>query len=324
MIRTTRRALAGLAALPFLRPALAQAPWAPSRPVRLLVGFPPGGAADTVARRIAEALTPSLGQPVVVENRPGAGAQIAVDAVAKAAPDGHTIGLSPVGPLVVNPVLTPARMPYDAANDFTVLTHVWDQPNVLVGSLAVPAEGQAFLAWLRARPEEPFASVGNGSSNHLTGELLSRALGLRMQHVVYRGSPAALTEIMAGRINLFVDNILTALPLARDGKIRALAVTTAERAQALPDVPTMAELGVPQATVSSWQVVLGPARLPPAVVERYSVELDKAIRAPEMVAWMNSIGARAIGGGAPAAQAMVARERARWARDIPAMNITVD
>jgi len=324
MTRTTRRAFGALALTPLVRPASAQAPWAPSRPVRLLVGFPPGGAADTVARRIAEALTQALGQPVVVENRPGAGAQIALDAVAKSAPDGQTIGLSPVGPLVVNPVLTPARMPYDAANDFTVLTRVWDQPNVLVGSLAVPAEGQAFLAWLRARPEEPFASVGNGSSNHLTGELLSRAMGLRMQHVVYRGSPAALTEIMAGRINLFVDNILTALPLAREGRIRALAVTTVERAQALPEVPTMAELGVPQATVSSWQVVLGPARLPAAVVERYSVELDKAIRAPEMVAWMNSIGARAIGGGAPAAQAMVARERVRWARDIPPMNINVD
>lgn len=325
MIRTTRRAaLAGLALLPIARPALAQAPWTPTRPVRLMVGFPPGGAADILARRLAEALSGTIGQPVIVENRPGAGAQIAVDAVAKATPDGHTIGLSPVGPLAVNPALTPGRMPYDPANDFTVLGHVWDQPNVLVGSMDVPAAWPAFLAWIRARPEEPFASVGPGTSNHLTGELFSRALGLRLQHVPYRGSPAALTDIMGGRINLFVDNVLTTLPLAREGKVRALAVTTARRVDALPDVPTMAEVGLPEVTVSSWQVVIGPARLPAAVVARYSSEIDRAIRSPEMVAWMTSIAAQPVGGGAEVAQAMVTRERLRWARDIPPLNIRVD
>jgi tripartite-type tricarboxylate transporter receptor subunit TctC len=324
MIRPTRRALAGLALLPLARPALAQAPWAPTRPVRLLVGFPPGGAADILARRLAEALSGPLGQPVVVENRPGAGAQIAVDAVAKAAPDGTTIGLSPVGPLAVNPVLRPGTLPYDPATDFTVLAHVWDQPNVLVGSLAVPAGWPAFLRWLRARPEEPFASVGPGTSNHLTGELLSRALGLRLQHVPYRGSPAALTDIMGGRINLFVDNVLTSLPLIREDKIRALAVTTERRVAALPEVPSMAELGLPSVTVSSWQVVIAPARLPDAVTARLGEELDRAIRAPAMVAWMNSLAAVPAGGGHEAAQAMVARERARWARDIPPLNIRLD
>lgn len=325
---TRRATLAGLAALPFARPVAAQAqaqfPWAPTRPVRLMVGFPPGGAADIVARRLAEALSGPLGQPVVVENRPGAGAQIAVDAVAKAAPDGTVIGLSPVGPLAVNPALTPGRLPYDAANDFTVLAHVWDQPNVLVGSMEVPANWPAFVQWLRARPEEPFASVGPGTSNHLTGELLSRALGLRLQHVPYRGSPAALTDIMAGRINLFVDNVLTALPLIREGRVRALAVTTERRVDALPDTPSMAELGLPEVTVSSWQAVIGPARLPAPVVARLSAELDRAIRAPEMVAWMTSIGAQPVGGGAEAAQAMVTRERERWARAIPALNIRLD
>ncbi len=166
---TRRATLAGLGLLPLARPVLAQPQWAPTRPVRLMVGFPPGGAADILARRLAEALSGPLGQPVVVENRPGAGAQIAVDAVAKAAPDGTVIGLSPVGPLAVNPALTPGRLPYDAANDFTVLAHVWDQPNVLVGSMEVPAAWPAFVPWLRARPEEPFASVGPGTSNHLTG-----------------------------------------------------------------------------------------------------------------------------------------------------------
>jgi len=324
MSRLTRRAVLGASLLPLAAPALAQAPWTPSRPVRLLVGFPPGGAADIVARKLAESLSAGLGQPVIVENRPGAGAMIAVDAVAKAAPDGTTIGLSPVAPLAVNPVLTPSRVPYNPATDFTVLAHVWDQPNVLVGSLEVPASWPDFLTWLRARPEEPFASVGPGTSNHLTGELLSRALGLRLQHVPYRGSPAALTDIMGGRINLFVDNVITALPLVREGKVRALAVTTERRVEALPDVPTMAELGLPQVTVSSWQAVIGPARLPPMVVARLSAELDRAIRAPDMVAWMASIGAQPVGGSAASAQAMVDRERARWARDIPPLNIRVD
>ena len=325
MPRPTRRAvLTGLAALPLARPAIAQAPWTPSRPVRLLVGFPPGGAADIVARRLADAMGGSLGQPVIVENRPGAGAQIAVDAVAKAAPDGTVIGLSPAGPLAVSPALTPGRLPFDPATDFTVLTQVWDQPNVLLGSLDVPAAWPQFAAWLRARPEEPFASVGPGTSNHLTGELLSRAMGLRLQHVPYRGSPAALTDLMAGRINLFVDNVITALPLVRDGRVRALAVTTSGRVDALPEVPSMTELGLPEVTVSSWQVVLGPARMPPAIVARLSAELDRAIRAPEMVAWMNSIASIPVGQGSEAATAMVARERARWARDIPPMGIRID
>jgi tripartite-type tricarboxylate transporter receptor subunit TctC len=319
--RITRRAVLGAT---LAAPALAQAPWSPTRPIRFMVGFPPGGAADIVSRRIADALSASLGQTVVVENRPGAGAMIAVDAVAKGPPDGTVIGISPVGPLAVNPVLTPTRVPYDPANDFTVLTQVWDQPNVLVASMDVPQRWPDFVAWLRARPEEPFASVGPGTSNHLTGELLSRALGLRLSHVTYRGSPAALTAIMAGEIKLFVDNVLTTIPLARDGKVRALAVTTSRRVDALPDVPTMAEVGLPELTISSWQVVIGPKGLPAPIAARLNAELDRAIKAPEMVAWMGSIGALPVGGTLAESAAMVARERERWARVIPPLGIRVD
>jgi tripartite-type tricarboxylate transporter receptor subunit TctC len=321
IVRTTRRALLGAA---LATPALAQAPWSPSRPIRFMVGFPPGGAADIVSRRLADALSASLGQTVVVENRPGAGAMIAVDAVAKAPPDGTVIGLCPVGPLAVNPVLTPTRVPYDPANDFTVLTQVWDQPNVLVAGLDVPQRWPDFVAWLRARPEEPFASVGPGTSNHLTGELLSRALGLRLQHVPYRGSAAALTDIMSGQIKLFVDNVITTIPLARDGKVRALAVTTARRVGALPEVPTMTEVGLPDVTISSWQVVIGPKALPAPIASRLNADLDRAIKSPEMVAWMASIGALPVGGTLAESAAMVARERERWARVIPTLGIRVD
>jgi tripartite-type tricarboxylate transporter receptor subunit TctC len=320
-----RRALAGaLPALVLAGVAHAQQPWAPGRPLRMLVGFPPGGAADLLARRLADSLSQSLGQPVVVENRPGAGAQLALDAAAKAAPDGLTMSLSPMGPLAVNPALTPARMPYDAGNDFTPLIHAWDQPNVIVGGPEVPQAWPDFVAWLKARPEEPYASVGLGSSNHLTGALMSRALGLNLQHVVYRGSAAALTAIMGGEIKLFVDNVTTTIPLARDGRVRAIAVTTERRSAALPDVPTFAELGLPELTVSSWQVVVGPKGMPAPVVARLNADLNRAIRTPEAVAWMRSIGAEPVGGSAEDCAAMLRRERERWARLIPSMGITVD
>lgn len=324
-MRITRRAMAGLLpAVAVTSGASAQAAWQPARPMRLLVGFPPGGAADLLARRLADSLTQALGQTVVVENRPGAGAQLALDAAAKAQPDGLTISLSPMGPLAVNPALTPGRLPYNAAEDFTPLIHVWDQPNVIVAGMDVPQAWPAFVEWLRRRPEEPYASVGPGSSNHLTGALMSRALGLNLQHITYRGSAAALTAIMGGEIKLFVDNVTTTIPLARDGRVRAIAVTTATRSAALPDVPTFAELGLPELTVSSWQVVVGPKGLPPAVVARLNGELNRAIRTPEAVAWMRSLGAEPVGGTAEQAATMLRTERERWARLIPGMGITVD
>lgn len=324
-MRITRRAMAGLLpAVTITSGASAQAAWQPARPMRLLVGFPPGGAADLLARRLADSLTQALGQTVVVENRPGAGAQLALDAAAKAQPDGLTISLSPMGPLAVNPALTPGRLPYNAAEDFTPLIHVWDQPNVIVAGMDVPQAWPAFVEWLRRRPEEPYASVGPGSSNHLTGALMSRALGLNLQHITYRGSAAALTAIMGGEIKLFVDNVTTTIPLARDGRVRAIAVTTATRSAALPDVPTFAELGLPELTVSSWQVVVGPKGLPPAVVARLNGELNRAIRTPEAVAWMRSLGAEPVGGTAEQAATMLRTERERWARLIPGMGITVD
>jgi tripartite-type tricarboxylate transporter receptor subunit TctC len=303
----------------------AAASWAPTRPVRLFVGFPPGGSADTGARRIADALTQPLGQPVVVENRPGAGANIAMDALAKSVPDGHTIGLSPVGPHAINPVLMgPARIPYDPERDFTPIIHVWDQPNVLAAHPSVPGEIPAFLAWLRAHPEEPIASVGAGTSNHLTGAMLSHALGLRLQHVPYRGSAAALTELMAGRIRLFVDNVTTTIPLHRDGKVRAIAVSTDRRSAALPEVPTMAEAIAPELVVSSWQGIFAPARLPEPILRRLNAELDRILRAPDMVAWMRGIGAEPVGGPPEPFAAFVARERTRWAEIVRATGVTLE
>ncbi len=262
---------------------------------------------------------------MVVENRPGAGANIAMDALAKSPPDGHVVGISPVGPHAINPALLGAqRMPYDAARDFTPIIHVWDQPNVLAAHPSVPGDIPGFLAWLRARPEEPIASVGAGTSNHLTGAMLSHALGLRLQHVPYRGSAAALTELMAGRINLFVDNVTTTMPLHRDGKVRAIAVTTTHRSAALPEVPTMAEAIDPSLVVSSWQGIFAPANLPGPILRRYNTELDRILRSPAMAAWMRGIGAEPVGGSAATFAAFVASERSRWAEIIRVTGVTLE
>ena len=304
--------------------ALAQSPWSPARTVRFLVGFPPGGSADILTRRLAEALTTALGQTVVVENRPGAGANIAMDALAKSPPDGLTIALGPVGPHAISPALMGARMPYDAARDFSPIIHVWDQPNVIVGGLDVPGDMPGFLAWLRARPDEPIASVGAGTSNHLTGAMLSHRLGLRLQHVPYRGSPAALTAIMGGEIKLFVDNITTTIPLAREGRVRALAVTTARRSAALPDVPTLAESAHPELVVSSWQGVFAPAGLPAPILARYSGEIGRMLADPAMIGWMRGIGAEPAGGTPQSFAAFVAAERERWARVVRETGVTME
>ncbi len=323
-IRLSRRtAMAAVGVMGMAEQAHAQQ-WAPSRPLRFLVGFPPGGASDLLVRRLAEMMSPKLGQPVVVENRAGANGHIAMEAVARGAPDGTIIGLSPMGPLAVNPALMPSRMTFNAATDFTPLVQVWDQPNVIVTNLDVPATWPAFVAWLRSRPTEPYGSVGAGSSNHLTGAILSKALGLDLTHVPYRGSPQALTDIMNGQLKIYVDNVTTTIPLAREGRVRAMAVTTATRCAALPDVPTLAELGLGEATISSWQVIVGPASMPAPVVARLNAELDAAIRDPAMAAWIREFGAEPIGGSAAAAAALLARERERWAQLVPQLGIRLD
>lgn len=320
---TTRRAvLAATLAAPAA--AKAQAPWSPARPVRFLVGFPPGGSADLLTRKLAEGLTQALGQTVVVENRPGAGANIAMAALAQAAPDGLTIALGPVGPHAINPALMGPRMPYDAARDFTPIIHVWDQPNVLVGGLAVPGDMPGFLAWLRAHPEEPYASVGAGTSNHLTGALLSHRLGLRLQHAPYRGSAAALTAIMAGEIKLFVDNVTTTIPLAQEGRVRAIAVTTARRSASLPQVPTLAESGLPDLVISSWQGVFAPVGLPAPILARFNGEIARMLTDPAMIAWMRSIGAEPAGGTPQSFGAFLAGERERWARIVRETGVTME
>lgn len=312
-------ALVAPALLPATRRAAAQgaaaSAWSPSRPVRLIVTFAPGGSADLLARRLAEPLSAALGQPVVVENRPGAGGNLGMDALAKSPPDGHAVGIGAAGPHAINPaILGLARMPYDAARDFTPIVNLANQPNVLLAHPSVPASPpDAFVAWLRAHPEEPFASPGAGTTNHLTGLAFSQALGVRLQHAPYRGSAPAHADLVAGNVRLMVDNIATAAPLARDGRARAVGVSTAARAPLLPEVPTLAELGAAGLDLPSWQGLFGPAGMPPAALARWNAEANAALADPAVAAFLRDSGAVAVGGTADAFAAFLAAERPRWA-----------
>src|SRR5437773_1916271 len=259
----------------------------PSKPLKWIVPFPPGGPTDSFSRPVAAKLAELLGQPVVVENVAGAGASIGTDRVAKSAPDGYTVGLATTGTHAINPHLYGARLPYDALKDFTPLTLAVRYVNVLVINPHVPVNNVAELvAYAKANPGKvSFGSAGNGSSNHLSGEVLKYVSGAPMQHVPYKGSAPALTDVIAGNITGMFDILVTSLPQAKAGRVRALAVTSATRSPFAPDVPTMAESGVPgysEAGSDLWFGIIAPAGLPAAVTAKLNEALIHAIRMPEM------------------------------------------
>ncbi|BBK38668.1 hypothetical protein STAQ_37460 [Allostella sp. ATCC 35155] len=319
-----RGLLAGLLAAPLLPRPAAAGDWQPDRPIRVFRGFAPGSMGDAVMHRIADGLAPRLGQPVVIESRAGAGGNIAMDALAKSAPDGHTLALSPMGPVVTNPILMGARMPYDAERAFTPLFRISEQPLVAIVHASVPATGADFIAWLRRNPDTAFGSVGIGSTHHLVGATLSHTLGLHLRHVPYRGSSLAMTDLVAGRIPLSFDVLGGAAGAIRDGQVQAVAVTTERRSPLFPDVPTFAEIGLPQVTTSSWFGLFAPAGLPPDVARRLTDALNAVIREPVFVEWLTGLGATPVGGDSAAFSAFLTAERIRWRALIEAAGITRD
>ena len=281
LIRIFIAALLGLSA----GAATAQA-W-PARPLKWIVPFPPGGPTDTFSRAVAQKLAESLGQPVVIENRGGAGGGLGMDALAKSAPDGYTIGLATTGTHTINPALYGAKIPYDAQKDFTPLTVAASYVNILVVNVDHPAKTvQDLIAFARANPGKvTFGSAGNGSSNHLSGEVFKSLTGVQMQHVPYKGSAQALTDVMAGNITFMYDVLNTSLPQVRAGRVRALAVTAAKRSPFAPDVPTMEEAGVPGYAAAGsdlWFGIMGPQGIPKPIVTRLNAELIKVMRSPEV------------------------------------------
>lgn len=308
----TRRALliaAGLACtLPAVAFAQAPAAW-PSRPVRLVVPFPPGGATDIVARVVALKLSASLGQQVVVENRPGAGGTIGADAVAKAASDGHTLLLSTSSTHSIGPAINP-RMPYDAFRDFVPVAHVANAASVLLVGAAFPSGGaRELVAMVKAAPgRHNYGSSGIGTYPHLMGELFKwRAGGLYVVHIPYRGTGLVMPDLAAGQILFLMDSIVSAQPHIRDGRVRPLAVSGARRSASLPAVPTFTEIGIPGMEVSNWFGLLAPAGTPAEIVARLNREVDALLRAPDVVERLDKVGAEPAG-GAPAQFAKVIRD----------------
>ncbi|WP_298832213.1 tripartite tricarboxylate transporter substrate binding protein [uncultured Piscinibacter sp.] len=316
LLLRTAAACAGAIALP----SLAQ-PW-PSRPIRLVVPFPPGSSPDIIGRLIAEPLATALGQPVVVDNKPGAGGNLGTGLVAKAEPDGHTLLFTIQGPLVTAPLLSKS-LGYDPAKELAPVTLVATSPNLLVVDPRLGVETLAdFVRVAKARSGElNYGSVGNGSASHLAMELFKSRAGVDLVHVPYQGFPQVVNAILAGQVHagFMVPGI--AMGQVRAGRLRGLAVTTLGRSAALPEFPTLAEQGYPAFEAISWQAVLAPARTPVAIVERVSRELVRIIRGDEVRTKMLGQYFSAAG-TAPAALAhLMVSERTRWAKVIQAAGV---
>ena len=255
----------------------------PSRPIRLMVGFPPGTATDTVARQIAERLSALEGWSVIVDNKVGQAGSVGATEVARAAPDGHTLLISANGPLATNPALY-ANLRYDTARDFTPIGQVGVLPYVMVVNAGSVPKGVAdVLAAARARPGAlNYASLGNGSTAHLIAATFARQTGVSLTHIPYKGSAEALTGVLSGQIDLLFDTSVATVPHVRAGKLRALAVTTARRVSSLPDVPTVAESGVAGFDMAAWLGIVGPAGMAPALVRQLNTELTRALGTPAL------------------------------------------
>lgn len=279
-------------------PATARAQAWPQRPLRLVVPYPPGGPLDLSARALAEAMRADLGQPVVVENKPGAGGNIGADLVAKAEPDGYTLVIGAVATHAINPYLY-ARMPYDANRDFTPITRIAVVPNVLVMTPATMdklgiTDAAGLVAWARRNPGKlSFGSGGNGSAGHLAGELLKSLAGIRMVHIPYKGAAPAKTDLLAGQTDLMFDNLASAMPQIRSGQLRALAVTSARRDPMADSVPTMIEAGIKGFDIDTWFGLFGPAGLPSAVRDRLHGSATAALQSNTVIAALRTLGAAA-------------------------------
>ncbi len=319
MPRSRLRALGALPALLFAAalPAavLAQAAW-PTKPVRIVVTFTPGGAPDTLARVLAEKWG-ALGQPVTVDNKPGAGGNIGADFVAKSAGDGHTLLIGTVGTHAINASLY-EKLPYDHLKDFTPITFLASTPNLLVVNKSVPVNNVRELVALARKQPLSFASSGSGTSIHLSGELFNTLAGVKMQHVPYKGRASAIPDLLGGRVQLMFDNMPSSLPLVRSGELKGLAVTSAHRSPAAPDIPTIAESGLPGFEATSWFALYASPGLPRDVQMRIHAEALKVMAMPDVKERLAGLGLAIDTGTPQALMAMMQAETAKWAKVVKA------
>lgn len=302
-------------ALASVVPAMAADAW-PTRPIRFVIGFAPGGSADVLARWLADPVSRSLGQPIVVDNRAGAGGNVGMEIVATAPPDGYTVGMGSVGALITNLVLMGKQVPYDPQTDFTPITQLASQSNVVFVNPAMPTRTLPELVdWLHAHPGEGYATPGVGTSPHLVGEMLNRRFDLKLQHVPYRSGAPALADLLAGQVKIMVDNITTVIPPYAAKRIRALALAAPARVSVMPDVPTLNEtFGVSDLDFTSWQGLLGPKGMPDAVVLRLASAFAAALALPDVRERMMRVGSTPVSSTPAEFTAFLAREHVRWTK----------
>ena len=326
MSRTTRRSLLGATlAAPFLSHAALAQGWTPTRPIRFVVPFPPGGATDVVARVLGERMQASLGQAVTVENRTGAGGNVGVENVVRSAPDGYSILMGTTGTLTINPHLY-SNMGFNPATDLAPIAMAFATDHVLIVNPSLPAQtAQEFIALVKARPNAiSYGSGGNGSSTHLVPELFKMVAQLQMQHVPYRGSAPALNDTVAGTVQAMLDQLPSALGQIQGGRVRALAVTGPRRSALLPDVPTLAEIGLADAQATSWGAVMAPAGTPAPVVERYNALLRDILADATVKQRLAAAGADAVYSSPAELAATMRAETAKWGRVVREARITVN
>ncbi|MDB5839247.1 MAG: transporter [Herminiimonas sp.] len=299
----------------------AQDKW-PSKPITYVVPFAAGGTTDILGRLIGQRLGPALGTTVIIDNKPGAGGNIGSDFVSKAAPDGYTILGGTISSHAINISLYP-KMPYDPVKSFMPITLIGTLPNVLVVNATSPFRTvQDVIAAAKAKPESiSFGSSGNGTSQHLSGELFKSMSGASMLHVPYKGSAPAMQGLLGEQVTLVFENALAAIPLVKSGKLRALAVTSATRDPGLPEVPTIAESGLPGYEIVSWQAIFAPAGTPQAIITRLESEIGKIVQEPEMKARLLAVGVNPSGAGAAELGSFQKAEVAKWGKLIKDANI---
>ncbi|MGE0751431.1 MAG: Bug family tripartite tricarboxylate transporter substrate binding protein [Variibacter sp.] len=316
----TRRSILGFAALTLTGlPARAQS--FPNKVIRFIVPWSPGGVTDVVARLISDKLSAQIGQPVIVENKPGASGVIGTEFVAKSPPDGYTLVVVTASTHAMGPSVTPTSA-YDPVKDFAPVIQVTNAPTIMVVPPSFPAKTVAeFVAFAKEKPGQlNFASYGNGSAAHLAAELFMQATGTRMVHVTYKGSAPAIVDLIANRVQVFFDSIPSSLPHVRSGSLKALAVTGAERTPAAPDVPTIAET-YPGFQVTVWQGLAAPAGTPPAIVKRLYDEVAKVMAMPDIKAKLIDLGADPVSASPEDFAEHIRRENEKWRQLVKAANI---
>lgn len=328
LVRTARRvALGGALALAAtaLLPSMAAAQSFPTKPIRIVVPFPPGGSTDLLARRIGEKLAAVWGQPVVVENRAGAGGTLGADYVVKSAPDGYTLLMGVTGSNAIAGALYP-KLPYDVVKDFAPVSLVVSSPLVLVRNPAFAGKTVAeVVAMAKAKPGSiSYGSPGNGTSMHLTGEMFKLSAKVSMLHIPYRGSAGALSDLMGGQIDTMFGDFLVVWPQLEAGKLQPIAVTSKTRHKMLPNVPTIAESGYPGFEALSWQGLFAPAATPPAVVEQLNREVNKALASVDIQEYFGSRGFTLGGSSATEFKAFVKVEADKWAKIVQASGAKPD